>query len=46
MVNIVMIDGRWQRRSRRRVRAVDSPVPGRWVEVSESWGCDVLCAVQ
>lgn len=28
-------------RSRQGVRAVDSPVPGRWVVMSESWGCDV-----
>jgi hypothetical protein len=26
------------------VRAVDSPVPGSWDVVSESWGCDVHAA--
>jgi hypothetical protein len=28
------------RKSRRGARAVECAVPGRWVVVSESWGCD------
>jgi hypothetical protein len=35
-----MMAVRGARKSRWGVRAVECPVPGRWVVVSESWGCD------
>jgi hypothetical protein len=38
-----MMAVRGARKSRRGVRAVECPVLGRWVVVSESWGCDQVC---